>query len=137
VHLGPEDLPVDVVRLHAGDELLIGFSTDEPVAGLLAANAGADYLGVGAVYGSTSKQGLESEAVGPERVARVLHSAGLPGVGVGGIGPENAGAVFATGAGVAVLGAVMHSDRPGEIVRRLLELAEAAARHGTSAEAGP
>ena len=123
VHLGPEDLPVDVVRLHAGDELLIGYSTDDPVAGLLAANAGADYLGVGAVYGTRSKAGLEDEAIGPERVAEVLHSAGLPGVGIGGITPANAAPVFATGAGVAVLGAVMRAERPNDVVRRLLAAA--------------
>lgn len=126
VHLGPEDLSVEVVRLHAGDDLLIGYSTDDPVSGLLAANAGADYLGVGAVYGTSSKSGLEDEAVGPDRVAQVLHAAGLPGVGIGGITPDNAAAVFATGAGVAVLSAVMDAARPGEVVRRLHEVGERA-----------
>lgn len=127
VHLGPEDLPVDVVRLHAGDALLIGYSTDSPVAAVLAANAGADYLGVGAVYGTSSKRGLEHEAIGPERVGSVLHAAGLPGVGIGGITPDNAAEVLATGAGVAVLSAVMHADRPGDVVRRLVALVESAA----------
>lgn len=120
VHLGPEDLPIDVVRLHAGDDLLIGYSCDDPVGGLLAAQAGADYLGVGAVYGTSSKAGLADEAIGPERVGQVLHAAGLPGVGIGGITADNAAAVFETGAGVAVLGAVMQADRPGEVVRRIL-----------------
>jgi len=122
VHLGPDDLPVDVVRLHAGDALLIGYSTDSPVAAVLAADAGADYLGVGAVYGTRSKRGLEHEAIGPERVGAVLRAAGLPGVGIGGITPDNAADVFATGAGVAVLGAVMHAERPGDVVRRLAAL---------------
>jgi thiamine-phosphate pyrophosphorylase len=123
VHLGPEDLPIEVVRLHAGDDLLIGYSSDDPVGGLLAAQAGADYLGVGAVYGTSSKAGLADEAIGPERVGQVLHAAGLPGVGIGGITPDNAAAVFETGAGVAVLGAVMRAERPGEIVRRILAAA--------------
>ncbi|HSM08774.1 MAG TPA: thiamine phosphate synthase [Gemmatimonadota bacterium] len=127
VHLGPEDLPVDVVRLHAGDALLIGYSTDSPVAAVLAANAGADYLGVGAVYETRSKDGLEHEAIGPERVGDVLHAAGLPGVGIGGITPDNAADVLATGAGVAVLSAVMHAERPGDVVRQLAALAESAA----------
>ena len=127
VHLGPEDLPVEVVRLHAGDDLLIGYSTDSPVAAVLAADAGADYLGVGAVYGTRSKQGLADEAIGPERVGDVLHAAGLPGVGIGGITPDNAAEVFATGAGVAVLSAVMHAERPGDVVRRLAALAESTA----------
>ena len=122
VHLGPNDLPVEVARLHAGDELLIGYSTDDPAAAMLAGNAGADYLGVGAVYGTRSKAGLENEAIGPDRVAQVLHAGGLPGVGIGGITPDNASEVFATGAGVAVLSAVMHAERPGDVVRRLVEL---------------
>jgi len=122
VHLGPEDLPVEVVRLHAGDELLIGYSTDNPTAAMLAASAGADYLGVGAVYGTSSKVGLEEEAIGPDRVGQVLHAGGLPGVGIGGITPDNASDVFATGAGVAVLSAVMHAESPGDVVRRLVAL---------------
>lgn len=122
VHLGPDDLPVEVVRLHAGDELLIGYSTDNPAAAMLAASAGADYLGVGAVYGTRSKAGLEGEAIGPDRVGQVLHAGGLPGVGIGGITPGNASDVFATGAGVAVLGAVMHAESPGDVVRRLVAL---------------
>ena len=122
VHLGPTDLPIEAVRPHVSEEFLIGYSTDDPIAGMLAANAGADYLGVGAVYGTTSKDGLDGEAIGPERVDQVLHAAGLPGVGIGGITVENAGEVFGTGAGVAVLSAVMHADDPGEVVRRLVEL---------------
>jgi thiamine-phosphate pyrophosphorylase len=122
VHLGPADLPIETVRLHAPDDFLVGFSTDQPVAGMLAANAGADYLGVGAVYGTSSKAGLADEAIGPERVGQVLHTARLPGVGIGGITPENAADVFATGAGVAVLGAKMHAPEPGEVGRRLLAL---------------
>lgn len=125
VHLGPGDLPVGTVRLHVPEDFLVGFSADQPVAGVLAADAGADYLGVGAVFGTTSKAGLVDEAIGPDRVGQVLHSAALPGVGIGGITPANAAAVFATGAGVAVLGSVMHADHPGDVVRQLLKIAEA------------
>jgi thiamine-phosphate pyrophosphorylase len=83
--------------------------------------AGADYLGVGAVFGTSSKDGLENEAIGPARVGEVLRASGLPCVGIGGITPHNAGAVAAQGAGVAVLGAVMQAERPGEVVRRILQ----------------
>lgn len=122
VHLGPMDLPIESVRPHVSEEFLIGYSTDDPIAGMLAANAGADYLGVGAVFGTTSKAGLDGEAIGPERVDQVLHAAGIPGVGIGGITVANARDVFDTGAGVAVLSAVMHADDPGDVVRRLVHL---------------
>ena len=120
VHLGPDDLPVDTVRAAAPEGFLVGYSCDEPDEGAAAARAGADYLGVGAVYGTTSKEGLEEEAIGPERVGEVLRAAGLPGVGIGGITPENAGAVYRAGAGVAVLSAVMDAGDPGAVVRAIL-----------------
>lgn len=121
VHLGPGDIPVHAVRRAVERAFLIGYSTDDPAAGRRAAADGADYLGVGAVYGTTSKAGLEDEAVGPERVGHVRRESGLPCVGIGGITPLNVAAVAAQGAGVAVLGAVMQADRPGEVVRQLLD----------------
>lgn len=120
VHLGPDDIPVEVVRKHVQQSFLVGYSTDDPAIGRAAAQAGADYLGVGAVYGTKSKNGLEEEAVGPARVRELARATGLPCVGIGGITPENARAVAAEGAGVAVLGAVMHAARPGKVVELLL-----------------
>ena len=121
VHLGPDDIPIAAVRSRVPSTFVVGYSTDDPAAGRAAAVAGADYLGVGAVFGTSSKDGLENEAIGPARVGEVLRESGLPCVGIGGITPLNAGAVAAQGAGVAVLGAVMHAERPGEVVRRILQ----------------
>ncbi len=129
VHLGPDDMPVESARTHADDGFIIGYSTDDPLAGMLAASAGADYLGVGAVFGTGSKPSLGNEAIGAERVGQVLHRAALPGVGIGGISPDNAVEVFETGAGVAVLSSVMHAPDPGSVVRQLMEIS-ARARAG-------
>ncbi|MEK6253130.1 MAG: thiamine phosphate synthase, partial [Gemmatimonadales bacterium] len=95
VHLGPDDIPVEAVRGRVPKTFRVGYSTDDPAVGRAAAEAGADYLGVGAVFGTTSKVGLEDEAIGPERLGEVLRSSGLPCVGIGGITPENAAAVAA------------------------------------------
>lgn len=122
VHLGPDDIPVEDVRRSVPDTFLIGYSTDDPIAGREAARAGADYLGVGAVFGTSSKPGLEDEAIGPGRVGEVVRSSGLPCVGIGGVTAENALAVLEQGAGVAVLGAVMHAERPGDVVARILRM---------------
>lgn len=116
VHLGPDDLPVAGVRRVSPPGFLIGTSTDDPQVGRRAAFAGADYLGVGAVYGTHSKPGLEHESIGPERVREVLEASGLPGVGIGGITPRNAADVLRAGAGVAVLSAVMDAMDPGAVV---------------------
>lgn len=128
VHLGPEDIPIDAARWIAPYHLLIGFSTDDPEQGKEAAAAGASYLGVGAVFGTSSKEGLADEAIGAERIGAVMRASGLPAVGIGGVTPVNAAEVAATGAGVAVLGAVMRAAKPGEVVRRILEATARTAR---------
>jgi len=120
VHLGPDDLPVSRARPIVPVDFLIGYSTDDPDLARAAAADGASYLGVGAVYPTRSKPGLDGEAIGPDRVAEVLAAANLPGVGIGGITPDNAATVAAAGAGVAVLSAVMQSPHPARAVRRLL-----------------
>lgn len=117
VHLGPGDLPVREARRIAPPDFLIGYSTDTTEDAEQAAAAGADFLGVGAVFGTKSKSGLAEEAIGPDRVREVLASQGLPGLGIGGITAANAASVARTGAGVAVLGAVMGAREPAEIVR--------------------
>lgn len=123
VHLGPDDLPVAAARRIVPPDFVIGASTDDPSEARSLARQGADYLGVGAVYGTTSRPGLEHETIGPARVAEVRAASGLPCVGIGGITPETASDVYATGAGVAVLSAVMDADNPASVVRELLRLA--------------
>lgn len=119
VHLGPKDIPVAAVRKQVPPGFVIGRSTDDLEVARGAAEAGASYLGVGAVFGTLSKPGLADEALGPARVGEVLTAARLPGVGIGGITAENAAGVVAAGAGVAVMSFVMHSARPAEAVRAL------------------
>jgi len=126
VHLGPEDLPVAAVRSEVPPGFLVGYSTDDPETARRVAGEGADYLGVGAVFGTTSKAGLADEAIGPGRVAEVLAAADLPVIGVGGITSLNAAALGRRGAGIAVLGAVMNSSRPAEAVRELKRALEEA-----------
>ena len=118
-HLGPGDVPLGAVRAQVHPDFILGFSTDDPAAGLRAADEGADYLGVGAVFGTISKAGLADEAIGPARVAEVRSAVSLPVVGVGGITVENAASLARLGVGIAVLGAVMNSSRPAEAVREL------------------
>ncbi|MFV1987815.1 MAG: thiamine phosphate synthase [Gemmatimonadota bacterium] len=120
VHLGPRDIPLAAARAISPPGFLLGYSTDDPDTGRTAAEDGADYLGVGAVYPTRSKPGLENEAIGPRQVGLVLRAAGLPGVGIGGITARNAAAVLETGAGLAVISEVMAASDPAERVRALL-----------------
>lgn len=122
VHLGPSDIPIRAARSIAPDGFLIGYSTDDPEEATRAAKHGADYVGVGAVYPTSSKPGLEHESIGPEGVRDVLEGCGIPCVGIGGITPENAPLVIETGAGIAVLSVVMAAPKPAEVVRALAGL---------------
>lgn len=131
VHLGPDDLPVRAARALAPPGFLIGYSTDDPDEARRAAAAGADYLGVGAVFGTRSKPGLADEAIGPARLRAVLDASGIPCLAIGGITPANARTVFATGAGAAVLSAVMSSPHPGRTVHSLLHIARTTHRQRT------
>jgi thiamine-phosphate pyrophosphorylase len=104
VHLGPTDLPVERARAIAPAGFIIGASVgnDDELGGA----RGADYVGVGPVFGTISKADA-GEAIGPAEMARLIRASGCPGVGIGGITAANAGEVVAAGAdGVAVLSAL-------------------------------
>lgn len=120
VHLGPDDLPVTAVRRVAPPGFLIGHSCDTVPEARAAAAAGADYIGCGAVWATTTKGGV-GEAIGLGRLDEVARAVAVPVVGIGGITPERASEVALTAAaGVAVIGAVMAAADPADAVRRLL-----------------
>ncbi len=126
VHLGPDDLPIAAARaaaIRAGrPTLLIGASTDDPRTARLLEQEGADYIGCGAVFGTTTKTELGDERIGTDQLARVAAAVSIPVVGIGGITPGNAARIPPTGAvGVAVVGAIMGSPDVAATVRALLE----------------
>lgn len=120
VHVGPDDLPVAQVRRVSGTELLIGRSADDPEVARRAVDDGADYIGCGTVYPTSTKPDA-GDVIGLDGLARVVASVPVPVVGIGGITVERAAAVAGMGAaGVAVVGAVMSAHDPAEAVRALL-----------------
>jgi thiamine-phosphate pyrophosphorylase len=125
VHLGDDDLPVEVAREQLGPDAVVGRSVSTPDAARAAEAAGADYLGVGAVFETGTKDTRESE-IGVDTVAAVADAVSIPIVGIGGITPENAGRVAAAGAdGVAVVTAITRDDDPAAATRELRAAVEA------------
>ena len=124
VHVGPEDPSVADLRVVWGDAPLIGASTDDPEVARRLVDQGADYLGCGAVF-PTSTKDVGDEAIGPAGLARVAAAVSVPVVGIGGVDAAGAARLAGTGAaGVAVVGAVMRAADPAEAVRQLLAATE-------------
>ena len=120
VHLGPDDIPLAAARQAVPANFLIGVSTDHPEQAAQAQREGADYIGCGAVFGTTSKD-VGGEAIGVARLEQVVHAVGIPVVGIGGVDTANVAQVAATGAaGVAVIGAVMKAADVAAAVQSLL-----------------
>jgi len=126
VHLGDDDLPVAVARDRLGPDALVGRSVSTVDGAREAAAAGADYLGVGAVYRTATKEtDPEQSEIGLERVRAIRDAVDLPFVGIGGVTAENAADVVAAGAdGVAVVSAIAAADDPEAATRALREAVE-------------
>ncbi len=121
VHLGDDDLPIASAREQLGREAIVGRSVSTPNAARRAEHAGADYLGVGAVYETDSKDTEPAQSnIGLEGVREIRETTDLPFVGIGGITPDNAADVVEAGAnGVAVISAITAAEDPESATRRL------------------
>ena len=125
VHLGDEDLPVDVARRLLGHEAIIGATARDVAAGRARVAEGADYLGVGPTYATSTKTGLPP-ALGPEAVGAVAKAVSVPVIAIAGITLERVPEVLAQGVhGLAVVSAVTRADDPGRATADLLAAIEA------------
>lgn len=126
VHLGVDDMPVVLARQILGPARIIGASPETTKGACQAERDGADYLGIGDVFGTPSK-GDAGRPIGLEGLARVVGAVSIPVVAIGGIRPENAGSAIEAGAaGVAVISAVVSAEDPEAATRRLHEAVRAA-----------
>jgi thiamine-phosphate pyrophosphorylase len=124
VHLGQSDLPIEVARDRLGPDAIVGCSASTVEEATAAEAAGADYLGVGAVYGTDSKDVADAkDGIGPERVGAVADAVDVPVFGIGGIDAANAAPVVTAGAaGVAVISAITAADDPHTAAETLGEV---------------
>ncbi|MDK9705579.1 MAG: thiamine phosphate synthase [Desulforhopalus sp.] len=97
VHVGQDDLPVAAVRQLIGPDKLIGLSTHSPQQAAVAVTAGADYIGVGPIFATTTKDDV-CAPVGLEYLQHVVASCPLPFVAIGGIKEYNIRQVAGCGA---------------------------------------
>ncbi|KIL42254.1 thiamine-phosphate pyrophosphorylase [Gordoniibacillus kamchatkensis] len=122
VHVGQEDEPASNVRRRIGPGMLLGVSAHDAEEAERAVREGADYLGVGPIYATGSKEDAKAPA-GPEVITRI-REAGIrvPIVGIGGITAGNAAEVVRAGAdGVSVISAISLAANPAAAASELLD----------------
>ena len=136
VHLGDDDLPVAVARAQLGEDAIIGRSVSTVEAAEAAERAGADYLGVGAIYTTSSKDVDDDEnGIGVDVVTEIADAVEIPLVGIGGVTPERTPDVIEAGAdGVAVITAITEAPDPERATRKLGEAVERGRRRGGELE---
>ncbi len=121
VHVGQDDLSVADVRAIVGPDRLVGVSTHTLDQALAAAAEGADYIGVGPVFPSSTKRFDEFPGLELLRLTRV--KVALPMFAIGGITIENVQQVLDAGFHrIAVSGAITKAAEPALAARRLVEL---------------
>jgi len=119
VHVGQDDLTADVVRRLVGPGRIVGVSAATIAEAQAARDDGADYIGVGPIWGTATKADA-GEAVGPGLIATLKGAVELPMVGIGGINAGNAAEVIAAGGdGVAVVSAIVSAADPEAAARDL------------------
>lgn len=109
VHIGQSDLPAAIVRKVIGKDMLLGVSAVSVKEAFRAADSGADYLGVGAIFPTDTKS--DAKAVSTEELMRIRSAVDLPIVVIGGINAKNAAQFRPMGIdGLAVVSAIIAQE---------------------------
>lgn len=105
VHVGQEDMEAGLVRQRVGDGMMIGVSVHSVAEALEAVKNGADCLGVGTMFATSTKP--DAQQVSPETLREICAAVEIPVVAIGGIGAHNMGQLAGTGVdGVALVSAI-------------------------------
>jgi thiamine-phosphate pyrophosphorylase len=130
VHLGQDDFPVPLARKILGDKTIIGGSAATLEEAQKCAAEGADYIGFGPVFPTSSKTDAGSVS-GVEILKRVVREFSLPIIAIGGISAANVPEVIRAGAhGIAVISAVCCQENPERAVRELVDALQKGMRRG-------
>jgi len=120
VHLGQEDMPVAFARRLLGPEATIGVSVNTADEARRAELEGADYVGAGPAYATSTKE-MALAVLGPSGVGRIKRATGLPVVAIGGIAAANAFEMARAGAdGIAVISAILGAPDARRAAEELL-----------------
>lgn len=123
VHVGQDDMESGKVRTLLGEDKIIGVSAHNVEEALLAQANGADYLGVGAVFNTTSKDDVST--LDHEVLKEICKAVSIPVIAIGGINEENVWKLAGTGiCGVAVISAIFAKNNIKEATKSLRQKVE-------------
>ena len=129
VHVGQSDIRGRDIRSLIGPDKILGISAGTVEEAIAAENAGADYIGVGAVFGTSTKKNARNLSV--EKLQEIRHAVSIPVVAIGGIHAGNLLELSGSGVdGVAVVSAIFAAADPGKATALLLELAKEMVANG-------
>ena len=118
VHVGQEDTPVARTREIVGHDVIVGLSTHSMKQAQAGCRSGADYIAVGPVHATPTKEGRP--AIGVEPIRYAAAHVGVPWFAIGGLDAGNVGAVVKAGARrIVVVRAIAHADDPEAAARAL------------------
>ena len=120
VHLGQSDMPVDIARRILGDDKIIGATAKTVPQALEACRNGADNLGVGAIYPTTTK--VKTVLTSVDTLKEIVRAVPIPVNAIGGLNRDNMDILENTGiAGVCVVSAIMKADNPQTAAEEIKE----------------
>jgi len=123
VHVGREDMPVDTARKILGKDKIVGATTKTVEQALAAYKAGADYLGVGAIYPTTTK--VKTVLTSTDTLNDICNAVPIPANAIGGLNKDNLGVLKGIPiAGICVVSAIMKSESPREAAQGLIKAFE-------------
>ena len=124
VHVGQSDIKGRNIRAMIGEDKILGISAGTVAEAVAAEKAGADYIGVGAIFGTSTKKNARNMTM--ECLKAIVDAVTIPVVAIGGINGNNM--LELTGSkvdGVAVVSAIFAAENPGEATKELLSKARA------------
>ena len=118
VHLGQSDMPINTARKILGDDFIIGATTKTVPQALEAYQQGADYLGVGAIYPTTTK--VKTVITSTETLGNICSAVPIPVNAIGGLNKDNIDILKSIPiAGICVVSAIMKADDPKQATTEL------------------